>query len=101
MLWERVDQKDRLPIGNGFLYVRLRGGCHPHQKSEQVQVIRPVAFGGELVDRDECRCLEQAARLPAELRNLALAGDQVADDLAAMPAQCDVVMVRVGKRSRV
>ena len=84
---KRLDQADRLAGGQRFLTIRLCRCHNPQQKKEQMQVLRLVSLGNELLKRDKRRRLEQAARLPAELRDPAAPADQAALQITAMSPQ--------------
>ena len=81
----------------GYPHILLRR-CHPsHQKSKHIQVILLMPFRRELVQRDQRRSLQKAGRVPAQLRHLVGPGDQVADNIAAMPTQYELVMLRLAE----
>ncbi len=88
----------RLAGGQGLFHVFPGYGLQAQQKSEDIQVVRPVLLAGKLVQRKQGRRLEQLRRVLANRSDLLTAGKDIAFHFTAMAAQRNIVTVRIGER---
>jgi len=75
----------------------LRSGDQARHKSEEVQVIVAVTVSGVLVERHQGRGFQQQLRLGPQRVDLFPVRNEKGLDVAAMPAQGNVIAVRVGE----
>lgn len=96
-----VEQVNGLFRRDGFAQAGRSVGDQTCGKGEKVDVLIVMTFAGILVHRDESRCIQQDAGVVMDVPDLGPAGDEERSQVTAVPAQGNIIAVRVGEGSRV